>query len=225
MIGFGEDLFVENEDGYYVVNNFEPIVNKCLDVTGKMNNTNSVLIVERKLGYGVGDVLFRQDKSLMSQGIVGGIVELRESMDSDFGILPYPLYDEMQDGYHNVINQQWSSAIAVPVTCSDLEMLGYVLDTMGYYSPDTITKKVVDQNATIRSVRDEIDAEMIELILDTKEFDLAFIFNWGNYMGIWYDFTMQTTPRVASSFAAVEARANKEIRKAIDHIDELEGIS
>ena len=223
VTGFGEPLCIKDDGGDIVINNSESLVNKCIYVADRIQNTGDVLISER-VGYDRANTMFINDRALFQREIVGGVAIGYREIESEFGILPYPKFDETQEGYYQPLNQHWSSTLAVPVTCSDLEMLGYVIDTMGYYSPDTIQKNVIEKGAMTRSVRDDDSAEMLELIFATKVYDPIVVFNWGNYHEVWAMLGAQTEPKLASTFATISTRVNKDIKKAVDKIAELKGI-
>ena len=55
--------------------------------------------------------------------------------DLNFGVLPYPLYDQYQKNYRSL---QWSGYICVPSYVSDELMVGETLEVMSFYSKDVL---------------------------------------------------------------------------------------
>ena len=61
---------------------------------------------------------------------------LRES-EYGFGILPYPMYDEAQNEYNNLISTGLVPTASIPYNNKELERTGATLEAMAYYSVDT----------------------------------------------------------------------------------------
>lgn len=221
MLAFDEELSILDENGTYTVNQSASLLNKATHFAELMLNNDSVIVEERKLGYEKGDLLFPNGQALMSQALVGGIVGFRQTMEDDFGILPFPKYDEAQETYHNMISQHWASSAAVPATCQDTEKVGYVLDTLGCFSPDTVTEAVIETNVMTKSTRDDNSADMLRLIFDTKAFDTSIVYDWGIYT-VWCEITQKTQPQIASMLEKQEKKINQGIADFIALIKALE---
>ena len=221
LCGFGEEFSVAEDNGLWKTNMSASLQDKAVRLAEMLLNNQSVIIVERKLGYDKGDLLFPNGQALMTTSLVGCIASFRLQMEEDFGVLPNPKYDEDQESYHNIISQHWASSVSVPVTCSDFDRVGYVLETLGYYSEGTIDAAVIEKNMMTKSTRDEDSAEMLELIFDTKVFDTSIIFNWGLY-NVWMSITGQTSPKIASTLTRESKKVDKQIADYITQIQNLE---
>ena len=57
---------------------------------------------------------------------------------------------------------------------------------MGYYSPETVTKAVIEKSIIGKATRDEETGEMLELIFKSKVFDPGLVYEWGANR-FWYD--------------------------------------
>lgn len=88
--------------------------------------------------------------------------------------------------YYSAVNQYWASCVSVPLNCKDTDRIGYVLETMGYYSPETVTKAVIEKSIIGKATRDEETGEMLELIFKSKVFDPGLVYEWGANR-FWYD--------------------------------------
>lgn len=219
LTGTGETFTRIDDSGNRVLNMSENILSKAQNLAERYLNNPSVCIEERKLGYEKGDLLFPQGKSLMASILVGVIVDYRSQCEDDFGVIPFPKYDEAQSGYHSLVNHMWASAVAVPAVCADTNKVGYVLDTLGYYSPDTVTNAVIEKNIYTRSARDEESGEMLRMIFASKVFETSIVYNWGIY-GKWCDLGMAETPDIVSAFTASEESINKTIADCMQSITE-----
>lgn len=108
---------------------------------------------------------------------VNQLFRMRQKTVDDFGVIPTPKYDENQDKYYTFFSTAAGSCYAVPITNTDLQSTGLILDVMGYYSQDTITPAVIDRSVMGKGTRDTESEEMLKLIFTTKIFDLGM---WGS---------------------------------------------
>jgi len=137
------------------------------------------------------------------------------AMETDFGILPMPKYDEAQEDYISVANTWFSDHIVVPVTNTDLEMTGHLLDAMGYYAQKHITPAFVDVAVKSKGTRDEDSVRMIDIILENQIFDVGLMFNWGKITDMLENMVRKTNTNFASSWAAIESVVNTELAKTV----------
>jgi hypothetical protein len=82
--------------------------------------------------YYLKDRLFQTDQALFADYTMFTVMHLRD-MKSDFGIIPFPKYDENQDNYATMV-EAGTRLTTVPVTTKNPELVGAVLETMHYYS-------------------------------------------------------------------------------------------
>ncbi|MDD4774739.1 MAG: hypothetical protein PHZ09_14245 [Eubacteriales bacterium] len=176
---FGESVVAVGEDGTITVNDSErvlTIITRVFDQLFGISNT-STIIAERKLGYDKAGALFPNGQVLfMGDGMVGSINNYRQTMTDDFGVIPFPKYDESQEKFLTMFNTAWGTVYGIPITNGDTERTGYILDVMGYYSTDTINTAVIERNVLTKATRDDDSAEMLEIIFRSKFFELG---SWG----------------------------------------------
>lgn len=187
LVGFGNKVVIRDNDEV-VMNRSQKIIEQAIEVVDKAakRDNNSVIIEERKMGYEKGDALFPNGQTRMYLAPMGQMLKYRQTMEDPFGVLPIPKYDEAQDNYYSAVNQYWASCVSVPLNCKDTDRIGYVLETMGYYSPETVTKAVIEKSIIGKATRDEETGEMLELIFKSKVFDPGLVYEWGANR-FWYD--------------------------------------
>lgn len=105
--------------------------------------------------------------------------------NNDFGVLPTPKYDELQDNYHSLINPWTGNAFAIPISLDSERayFAGAVLDAMGYYSKDTVAYEYVQKTLMYQKTRDDGSIDMLNLIFDTRGCDFGIIYNIGKSSG------------------------------------------
>ena len=144
-------------------------------------------------------------------------LEMR-AMDGDFGILPTPKYDEAQKEYYTIGNTAWSENLIVPATSTELDMIGHVIEAYGYQAQQHITPAFVDFTVLDKSIRDEDSAEMVELILDTQTFDLAYIFDWGKCRSMLNNLANNNNVNYASAYDGIKSAAEAAMAATVAEI-------
>jgi len=204
-------IVVNTEKTVKVLEKFIPFImdkNKCLysgDYGKQYSNCFFELFVPR----------FIDNSAMFFSNQIYVALNLR-NMEADFGIIPMPKYDEDQENYVSPINHAYHTFTIVPITNSDLELTGNVLNSLGYYSQQLITPAFIDQTVMSKAIRDNDSAEMINLIYDTRMYDIATYYNWGN---IYTNFSTMTTNRnvnFASDYASKEATILAALQTTID---------
>ena len=142
-------------------------------------------------------------------------LNLRE-MQTDFGILPMPKYDENQDEYYSFGNAAFADCLIVPGNCSDIEMTGNVIEAMGYYSQQYITPAFIDTTVMDKAVRDEDSAEIVQMVLKNRVYDIGFIFDWGKIRTVFGNMVNSSDPNFASNYASIENNIKAEMEKTME---------
>lgn len=140
-------------------------------------------------------------------------------MESDFGIIPYPKYDEKQENYISSIDAGTSTS-AISVTASDPARTGMIIETLAEMSVDTITPVYYEKVLKGKSVRDEESEKMLDIIKDTSTFDHLYVLNYGDLgfaMMRWLDAEKTS---ITSEYAAIESKALEDINNIWGEIDE-----
>ena len=103
-------------------------------------------------------------------------------MSDDYGIVPLPLYDEIQETYHTTICNEVSS-IAVPsnVSVDEHTMIGVIIEAMCMYGYQMITPEYFGNVLSQRLLGDEDCQDMLKLVRETFTIDhtLANTFGYG----------------------------------------------
>lgn len=98
------------------------------------------------------------------------IARMRD-VDMEFGILPYPKYDEEQDSYHCRVCYYFPTI--VPVSCTDLDRAGYVMELLQYESLKTVLPSYYDVALKTKYSRDDDSAAMLDLIFSCRRIDIG----------------------------------------------------
>jgi hypothetical protein len=122
---------------------------------------------------------FMADLSLFCSEVLGHARVFRE-MTADFGLLPHPKYDEHQENYYTFMIDT-VPAFGIPITASNPERNGIFMDAFTAVSAEQIIPAYYKISLEGKFTRDEDSIEMLDIIRDGRIFDLAVLYNWGNF--------------------------------------------
>ncbi|MCQ2432752.1 MAG: hypothetical protein MJ175_09140 [Clostridia bacterium] len=122
--------------------------------------------------------MFDQGKTLFAALRIYVIDELR-NMQANFGIIPFPKYDEAQEAYYTHVDGH-APLICIPKTITDAERTGVVLEALSAESYRTCVPAVYDIVLTEKYSRDEMSVHMLDLILGGRTQNFGYVYESGN---------------------------------------------
>lgn len=127
-----------------------------------------------------GTMEFLEGRALFEGTNLKRAVEYR-AMDNDFGILPYPKWDEEQPDYSTYCDVGDISSFSIPITTKG-DMPANILEALAYFGYKIIVPAYYDKTLKGKTVRDVESKEMIDLIFDNITYDFTQIY--GHYFYI-----------------------------------------
>jgi hypothetical protein len=106
------------------------------------------------------------------------------STDVDFGIIPYPKWDEAQVYYMPSTAGNFHPVITVPTTNDDLDNTGIIMEALAYHGWKTITPEFYESLLKRKTARDAESEDMIDYIFGNIQYDIGNMFNFGGMMGV-----------------------------------------
>ena len=157
---------------------------------------------------------FSDGNALFLIETLGNASWLRE-MNADFGIVPFPMYDAKQDGFHSYISPG-SMSVQIPVTVADVERTGTVVEVMNALSYETVRPAYLEVVLGVKYMRDDVSKSTMEMMLSTAECELAYVYQWAGYHNTFLN-GLSTDTAMASAIdgqiASVEAAINSFMEK------------
>lgn len=98
-----------------------------------------------------------------------------KEMEDQYTILPYPMYDDKQDGYKAGVMDNYH-VITIPNTCVELEMVSYITEVLNYHSKEILYPVYYEESLQKQFTRDPESIEMLDIIMNGRNFDLATMF-------------------------------------------------
>ncbi|MHC1693912.1 MAG: hypothetical protein AB9835_01255 [Eubacteriales bacterium] len=149
-------------------------------------------------------------------------VTLFRSMETDFGILPIPKFDKEQKDYYSTVNAWCSNSISIPITVTDIERTGIIIEALSAESMYVLTPAYYDVAITTKSARDTESVAMLDIIFANRVFDLGQIYNWGDMQGLVDSLTNSGKTDIASGIEKRTATFDKALSKYIEVLEKLD---
>ena len=221
LIGGGITLCTKDENDYPVYElNVERAQNiadlgKLIfakDYTVDMNNPGDGTGI-----YEVGQITFGGGHALFFGEVMQSVTRMR-GYDVDFGILPYPMYNEQQEGYYSMMHYYASSCVAIPKSVSEskLVMVNSMIEAMAYHAVDTLTEQYYEINLKTKGAKDEQSGPMMDKILSGRVYDLSYYYNWSNAFGTLAGCLL---PSGGKSVASTSKTYERAINRAIEQLE------
>ena len=215
LIASGEKIARKNADDFPVLSLNTPRAASVLELTAEfLTDKDTTLIVDPD-----AERLWRtfpDGRSLFSEGALMQTPNMR-AMEVDFGILPIPKFDETQDRYYHTVSVWNAPLMIVPVTVTQPDKIGYILEILAAKSVDTLTPAYYDLQLTHKLLRDDESEEMLDIIFSSVTFDLGAAFDFGGLLVMVIDVGAKGRD-FASSYERAESRAQTDIDKLIDSL-------
>ena len=206
-----------NKDGQIELTLFSEKFVSAFDQFAAFAYDKAVTCAFQRNGYAeeYGQIAFREDRALFYMRNLSHATGLRD-MESDFGILPLPLFNENQDRYYNSI-ASWNSAFnTVPknaMSAEDMARTGYIMQALAYESLYTITPAYYEQTLKGKTARDEESSAMLDLLFATRTYDYGWYFETGTYNEALMNQLRNYNADVTSMYKKMEKSANKSLDK------------
>ena len=166
------------------------------------------------------DVLFREYRALFMYSDMS-VVPMQRTYEADFGILPNPKIDENQESYVNAVNPFISNSVSIPVTNSDLERTGIILEAMTAESYYTLRPAYYDLAVSTKFYRDEESSEMLDIIFANRFYDLGLVYQFGVIINMLDETTINGNSDVVSQFDKYHKKIEAGIEEIMEKFSEL----
>ncbi len=155
---------------------------------------------------------FSEDRIMFNMAGMNRVTLFR-SMETDFGIIPVPKFNEEQQSYYSPVDTICANYISIPANLTDPERTGIIIEALSCESYYTLTPAYYETTLMGKAIRDEESRSMLELIFDTTLYDLGSYFGWGSLAGV-----LQRGDSYASAYASAEKSALSAIEKTVGAI-------
>ena len=121
--------------------------------------------------------MFMNDQGLFYSEVLSYVSDLSE-MNSPYGVLPPPKYDEAQEHYRTHVDAA-AGMIGISANVDNPTDVAYILEALAIYSYIYVTPAYYEVTLKRKKSRDAESSEMIDIILQTRVYDIGYIHNLG----------------------------------------------
>ena len=164
------------------------------------------------------DTMFPGNQVLFWHELMNWSKILRD-MESDFGILPTPKYDENQTIYYSRVFN--ATMMAVPVTVLDTEREGIILEALCAESYKSVKPVYYDTMLKTKISRDEESGEMLDIIFANRIYDMGYLYWDSNVLSPYTTMAKAGKNEVASYVEKNKDKAQAAMQKTIDALDAI----
>ena len=150
-----------------------PVLNQNVDEAHEIYGRIVDLFADGKKAFsetsdsGLPSRTFSEGRAMFYDTFLSGIRWFSDT-EFEFGILPYPKWDENSEYQNRSSNM--TALTYIPVTNPNLELTGAVLEEMAFQGAKNLTPTYFDLVLTVKNTRDVESEEMLPIIRDNARF-------------------------------------------------------
>lgn len=218
----GRMILKDDTDMPYFALNTEKnvsIIDKIYDITRTDNKTVDAHDHLTEPPYSTGEGFasykaFVEDRCLFDLTNASSILGMRD-MNSDYGVLPTPKYDESQKDYCSYV-YHGASLFVIPVMNKRPDLAGFVLEALAEESYKTVTPAYYEQTLKRKAQRDADSMEMLDVVFRNRVWDLGYYARWAGFDDSFIEQIKAGTKTFANYVKRTEKAVKKQIDKYID---------
>ena len=164
--------------------------------------------------------IFNSGRSLFCVAEVKSSVSDFKSFSGDFGILPLPKYDTLQENYRSWVNYL-APVLVIPSTLDEttLHNTAILLDALSFYSDRDVLPAYYDTVLKGRGAKDAESVKMLDLINQTKSFDASIAYGWSRqFSEVLSSTILAGVTDVSSLIATYDTMITGNIKETLDKI-------
>lgn len=128
--------------------------------------------IQKEGEYEIGYELFSNNQALFANTDFGALFGgTYRDMKTDYGMIPYPKYDEEQQSYYSRV--EGGMAYVVPVTIDDPEFVGAVIEALACESYNTVLPAYYEIALKAKFTRDDQSVRVLDMIMGSRVYDLG----------------------------------------------------
>ncbi len=212
LYAFGEITVKKDADGM-------PTLDMDLEKTASIVNKVYDLFFENDTitttGWDLHQDTFTDSRALFLNSVLRTSYTSFADFEDDYGILPYPKWDEAQEKYYTMSDGS-SPLCGIPTTVSDPEFAGMITEALAAESWRVVDPAIFDTALKVRGTRDERSVEIIDMVISGSVVDFGYVYGNYNMMGfVLSDMMGRQDKNFMSMYEKQEKRWVKQLNKVI----------
>ena len=169
-------------------------------------------------GWGTGWNAWTAGNLLAYTGLFQNANGYRE-LEFDYGIIPYPKYDEAQSRYYTMSDGA-HGCMLIPITVQNIEWSSMLTEALNAETYKQVVPAYFDTSLKVKLTRDAESAAMLDLLMEARVFDFGYMYNTGIAF-IVQDMVSTNKNNTESAFNSKYKSAEKKWAEIIDTYLEL----
>ena len=164
---------------------------------------------------------FKEDLTLFNFSLVKNAYTDLRDMETPFGVLPIPKYDEDQDDYCSLVWLHHDSVLGIPSAATNPEMCATILEALSYEGYYTVTPVLYETLLYNRLAKTEEARRGFETVFATRVYDPGQY--WEGKAGLTgkiLRYTATGTSGIATVWSSYESAVESQVETINDFIDE-----
>ncbi len=170
--------FSQDEDGK-TVTTLQKIYEEIMYADWYFNDfVNSGMLEE-------GQYLFADGHALFYSGMMKHSVTRMSNMQQEYGILPHPMYNELQEDYSALVWMHHDSFVAIPkaaVVTTGADLSAVILEALSWESYYSVSPVFYKEILYARAAKDTPDVDMVKRILNSRSYDPGLYYDGGSHL-------------------------------------------
>ncbi|MCL2159429.1 MAG: hypothetical protein FWH48_08480, partial [Oscillospiraceae bacterium] len=170
--------------------------------------------------FKITQAMFENNQAIFKITALQLVIRMR-NMETNFGIIPMPKYEETQKDYAHYVHPT-ASALSIPTTNQNLERTGIILEALAAESYYTVRPAYYEISINGKFLRDEESIDMLDIILDTRVYELAGMYGWGGLGSVLEEMYRPKKRDFVSTYEKKKDSYTKAIDKTLESFDKLD---
>ncbi len=225
MIGCGAKAVEKDPNGgykYVLDQNVESLVDSYEKVHEIVTKEEYSMLSDKMLNYvtdiwvdGVGSLMEKNQVLFNLTGM--NRCRLFRGLEADFGIIPMPKANAEQAEY-NMYMTGTANCVSIPINAPDKVRSCEILESLTKLATNTTYKAYIEQSLKGKYLRDDESEEMLDIIFNSRTYDIGNIFSYNNNsFGSSMIFSQNPNPTaVASSIQKLSKRNQKALERFLE---------
>ena len=158
--------------------------------TGTYYNKNHVSTVDSSGAHVGGRDLFMVGRAVFANGYLDQAIDFFREMEDDYGIIPYPKWDESQKDYRSLVDGN-HAALAIPMTTMDMERAGIIIEALNAETYKSVVPLYIETALKVKYARDNESVQVIDDLLANRFFDFGYVYDGWKGASFWLEGLIQ----------------------------------
>ncbi len=209
----------------------EHIINAMQKLVNVFNNNDGIFYMSKSDAdpatvadnHDVYRAMFKDDRLLFVTTEFHQISSVYRDMESEYGVIPYPKYDEEQEGYYSLARNVYSSFV-VPKTCSKLDAVGAFMEATASQNYRDVSPVYFETALKVKYSRDDETSQMYDLIKAGMKFNFAFTYSAvaNDLANTFNGMVSSNDENWASKYASISDATETKLEKFYDDVEALD---